>query len=294
MPESLRDSASLYMDYDANPMTDAVQSFCVSLGRHAFTLRDVARPLEIWRACQDVAVEVTINAGFTPEYFRQTGTAFIVFQMAVEHHREAIYGEALEAQTWLSSFRRRTICDREIRIGGDAGSLASATQRWVHVEEATARLKQASVEMQDALPVYQGSPSVTLPDLEHIGIEGRSTTFDFRVWHTAMDPLGHVNHPTYIEWCDEALAQELNRIGVDPLDVVALAESLDYKAPVGADDEVRVTTQLVGRSSTAVEFAQSIESGGVLCAKSRLIRTLVNGGADALFDAWSTAACESS
>ena len=95
--------------------------------------RDAARPGDIWRALQDAAVTGSSKLGWSPRRYREEGIAFVVRQQTAVHHREAAYGEAVTARTWVANFRRGLLCTRQIRLFGETGPLASCTQEWAHV-----------------------------------------------------------------------------------------------------------------------------------------------------------------
>ena len=63
------------------------------LARSAFTPRDVARAGDVWRVFQEAAVAGSSAVGWPPGRYRETGTAFVVRQMTVVHHRETRFGE---------------------------------------------------------------------------------------------------------------------------------------------------------------------------------------------------------
>ena len=266
-------------------MADAIYTMDVLLSRYAFSTRDVAQPLELWRACQNVATSVTSVAGWPPDRFVREHTAFVVYRMSMSHGRDVHYGEPLVARTWLSAFRRRTLCTREIRLEAKDGLVVSATQQWAHVDDLTRKPAQASQDLVDALPVHKGDGSVALDKLP--AASGQATTFAFTPWHTAMDPLGHVNHPDYIQWCDESVAQRLADIDIDPVNLVSVAESITYKRPVVARDKVTVLTKPIGADDDTVEFVHEISSDGDVAALARTQRRLVDSEARVLLGPWS-------
>ena len=74
--------------------------------RHAFSVREVARAGDIWRAFQEAAVLGSSAVGWPPPRYRQEDCAFVVRSMVVRHHAEAQYGEPVRATTWVRNFRR--------------------------------------------------------------------------------------------------------------------------------------------------------------------------------------------
>ncbi|MEM9192715.1 MAG: acyl-ACP thioesterase domain-containing protein [Myxococcota bacterium] len=260
-------------------MTHPVFEMNVTLPRHAFSPREVARPLEVWRAFQDVAVEASRAAGWPPERYREVGTSFVVRAMRVVHHREVRYGEVLRAESWVSSFRGRVFSIRELRLFDDAGPVADATQDWVHVTtapsagkpEGSQRLRplRAGPEMANAFPIHQGRPSVVFPEdpvEAEVPVRDHFDT-ELGCWHTWMDPLAHVNHPQYVAFCDEALSRELFQRGHDPVRLRALAEEVTFQNGVRAPERVHVKTERRGAI-----FAHEISTAAGIAAKARTRR----------------------
>lgn len=268
-------------------MSDDKCEMDLVLPRHAFSPREAARAGDLWRACQEAAVEASSRIGWPPARYREERTAFVVHTMTVLHHRETWFGEKLRARTWVWRFRRDTLSTREVRIVGASGErLVSATQGWVHVG-ADLRPKRASRELVDAFAVFEDEPSVKLPSFVSAP-SGDAERLSFRCWHTWMDPLGHVNHPAYVDWVDEAIARRLVARQLAPADVRPVAEKLSFKFGVVADDEVEVTVRALGRTAERdlVLGADIRRADGVLCASGTFVRTLASGNPEPLLRAF--------
>lgn len=240
------------------------------LPRSAFSPREAARAGDVWRLFQDVAVGGSMKAGWPPERYREEGVSFIVRSMEVVHHRETLYGEPLTGRTWPSRVRRQMFFQRECRITGPLGPVASATQHWVHVSSAL-ELVKASDAMLAAFPEEDHGASVALPDREPVErVEGPELSFE--CWRTWMDPLAHVNHPAYVDWCDEALSRWLERAGHDPVRLQPVAESAKYRGGVVGAERVTVTTALIARAGDAAVFEHAVRVGDDDRAKLTTVR----------------------
>lgn len=248
------------------------------LPRHAFSVRDAARAGDVWRAFQEVAVEGSSRAGWPPLRYRSEGAAFVMRTMTVVHHLEALYGEPLTARTWVRRFRREMLSTREVRLGSSRGPIASGTQEWVHVSKELSPTR-ASKELVDAFPVIDidGETPATLPEFEPM--EGPSHTFEFDAWWTWMDPLDHVNHPAYVDFCDEAICRVVAKAGLKPVQLRPLAEKVTYTRGVVATERVRIETRRIGRHADAVVLGHEVFVGDASCAKITTVRDLANGGA---------------
>jgi acyl-CoA thioesterase FadM len=61
-----------------------------------------------------------------------------------------------------------------------------------------------------------------------------------------MDPLGHTNHPRYVDWADEALSRSLFAAGIDPTGLVPIAERVRFRAGARAIDTITVSGNRLG------------------------------------------------
>jgi acyl-CoA thioesterase FadM len=217
---------------------------------------------------QDVAVEGSRLAGWSPDRFRKHDIAFVVRSQTVSHHREVRYGVPLEATTWVSTFRRGLITNREIRIRDPDGPVVSATQEWVHVK--AGKPARAGAEVVDAFPIEEIEPSVQLPQWSPR--DGPVFSASLSTWHVTMDPLGHANHPAYVDWCDEALARRWHENGQNPVNIVPVAERVTYRGGVVAPEIVDVSSQVVGTLVGAEVMETTLKVGDRVAAKATTIR----------------------
>ena len=267
------------------PVTNAVWEFPLALPRNAFTAREVPRAGDIWRLCQDVATLASINAGWPPSRFRVEKVAFIVYKMTLLHEAQTPYGAVLDAQTWVSRFRRRTLCTREIRIRTDGQLAAAATQEWVHVDFGTLKPKQGSMEVAAAFPETDLEPSVKMPSFEEL--PGAQDELSFDMWQTWADPLAHANHPAYIDWCDEATSRRMLTAGLDPVLLRPVAEQVTFRSAVLPGERVTVRTKRVGVIGTdAVVLRHHLETERGPAADAISVRALAEGSSEALISAW--------
>lgn len=258
------------------------------LPRHAVSPRQVARAGEIWRLFQVAAVEAASRRGWPPGRMLAERAAFIVAHMTVVHHREASYGEELHARTWLRDFRRGTLTRREIRLLGEAGPVARTTQQWVYVDEQLKPTRAPPEMVADFAVDETAEPPVALPDFLRLPSPSEPRRFTFEVWHTWMDPIAHVNHPVYVDWCDEAVARVVSEAGGDPQAVVPEAEYVRFRRGALAGERVVLETRLIGRTEAgAAVLRHAIGDGGEgLFAEAITVRRFAKGaGLAALWEA---------
>lgn len=213
--------------------------------RHACTPRDTARAGDLWRLVQDAAVQDASDKGWPPERFRAAGTGFVVREMRAIHHREASYGEALTLRTQVADHRRDVMMRRETQVDG----VMDATADWVHIGREGSP-QRATPELIAAFPASAEAP--VLPPLPEppAGLAAGGPTplpaFVFSPWWTEMDPLGHTNHPRYVDWADEALSRALHAAGIDPTGLVPIAERVRFRAGARAVDTITVSGHRLG------------------------------------------------
>ena len=251
--------------------------FPLSLPRHAFSLRNAARAGDVWRACQEVALEGSNRVGWPPRRFRAEGSAFVVRKMRCEHLLEPTYGEQIQASTWVHDFKREMLVTREIRLASERGMVSRATQEWVHVDAAAMKATRALPGLLAAFQGHaDGDAGPSLPEYEPL--PGSTRHFHFKTWWTWMDPLDHVNHPAYVDFCDEAISQVMASAGLAPLQLRPVFEELSFHRGVAAGEEVEVTSTRVGvTASGALVLKHEILVAGARCSRGTSVRTLAEG-----------------
>lgn len=260
----------------------------LSLPRHAASPRGVGRAGEIWRLFQEAAVQDSIRVGWSPERYVEQRSAFMVYGMSVRHHRELPYGEPVHAETWIHDFRRGILSRREVRLAGPDGPIADGTQRWVHVgaDLRPTRAPEALVRAFRIAPTDE--PEVGLPPATPL--EGQEHRFAFEVWHTWMDPLAHVNHPAYLDFCDESTSRVLARAGLDPVGLVPVAEQVDWKRGAVALDRLAIHTRATGRTAEGdavlTHRITHADDPDALYATATTVRRMTGGDGEALLRAF--------
>lgn len=264
----------------------SVESFPLHLPRNAFGPRETARAGDLWRLFQEAAVLGSSRRGWPPERYREVACAFVVRQMTAVHHRETVFGEPLVGRTWVSSFRRGTLSDRQVRIEAPGGLVASATQRWVHVKLPELKPCRADPDLERSFAVVDsGEPDRELPAFDEAPGPARSWTF--AAWYTWMDPLAHANHPAYVDWADESTSRIAAAAGIDPHGLRPIAESVLWRSGVIAPETVTVRTSRAGRCADGALALSHVFEGndGRVCAEATTVRAM-SGDPDAWFAAF--------
>lgn len=258
----------------------SAKAFPVVLQRNSFSPRLSARAGDVWRAMQDVVVDQSADVGWSPARYESSGTMFVVRSMTLVHARELRFEDRLVGRTWPVRARRETLFTREVRLFVGAEVVAAASQEWAYLSRALAPIR-AGKDVFDAFVREEGFPSVALP--EHTPAPATAVRrFEFDTWHGWMDPFGHVNHPAYVDFCDEATSRALAKAGLPALQLSPVAESVHFRAAIGAEERVTVEAQLVGTvGDDAVLLAHRILVGETVCATAKSVRRLLGHGHEA-------------
>ena len=255
----------------------------LTLPRHAVSPRQVARAAEIWRLCQVAAVEASTRRGWGPRRMLDARAAFIVANQCVVHLREASYGERLWARTWVRDFRRNMITRREVRVMGEDGPVALATQQWVYVD-ASQKPARAPQSLVDDFPIFETTtaPQRVPPVSRAAGPEaaGAESVEVLDIWQTWMDPIGHLNHPFYVDLCEEAVARQVASGGLVPEAIQPVAEQVRFRRPVMRGDRVHVRTRLLGRTDDGAAVLRHVldDGQGTVYAEAHTVRRMADGG----------------
>jgi acyl-CoA thioesterase FadM len=253
-------------------------SFPVLLQRNAFGPRLVARAGDVWRATQDVVADESMSVGWTPARFLETGTMFIVRSMTVRHLRDVRFAESLVGRTWPARARRDMLFTREVRLFSGEELVIAATQEWAYLSRALEPIR-AGRDLYDAYTLRDGYPSVKLPEYERR--DGHPVHhFGFTTWHAWMDPNAHVNHPAYVDYCDEGTHRVLAARGIDPQRLTPLSEEVHFRAAIGPEEEVTVETTYRGAMGDAAVLGHRILVRGKVAATSITIRRLAEERGD--------------
>ena len=244
------------------------------LQRNSFGPRLVARAGDVWRAMQDVVVDESTVKGWPPERYAATNSMFVVRNMAVKHLRELRIGEPLTGYTWVSRARRSVLFTREVRLFTGDELVAGATQEWAYLSRDLQPTKPGP-ELYEAFPIIEGLPRVEL-DVATTKIESAKThSFRFRTWHTWMDPFAHINHPAYVDFCDEGICRIVAGGGLEPQNLMPVSEEVHFRAPIAADVEVVVETTVTGTLGNAAVLTHRVLVDDKTCALATTTRAML-------------------
>lgn len=261
--------------------------------RHAFSVRERARAGDLWRAFQEAAVLGSSAVGWPPHRYRVEGCAFVVRRMVTVHDSELRYGEGLRATTWVRTFARGLITHREIRLSTpDGRSVARASQEWVHVAfsaidgAVSLRPARAPEHLRAAFDLEDHDAPPELPALSEpvdAGADHAEHAAALSLRLVEMDPLGHLNHPAYVDLADEATSRLMLRAGLDPVALAPIAEAVTFRAGLSAPGDALVQTRLLGGAGEGVAIGHRFFTpDGRLAAEATTVRGLAGFGPERL------------
>ena len=255
----------------------------LALPRSGVGPRQVARAGDVWRLLQEGAVAASAAAGYPARRYLEEQVAFVVVTMTVTHTLPLVYGAPVEAVTWIRENRRGMISRRELRLSVADQLAVAASQQWVHVSMSGAQPRPArgSAAIQAAFSPVDGPDGRDLALPEPATATQRALApLDFTVWHGWMDALGHVNHPLYVDWCDEGLRRAVAAAGGDPQGLDPVAERARFRTAGLGGDAVSVSTTVTGTTGphlhTRHVARRSVD--GVVMAELELVRRMGDGG----------------
>ena len=101
--------------------------------------------------------------------------------------------------------------------------------------------------------------------------------FNLRVRFYELDPYGHVNHATYLQYFEAARVKWLADMGhglvelqEQQVHLVVTTVATRFVAPAVLDDELVIDTSLIEAKRVRAQWAQHVRRGGELIACQRI------------------------
>jgi YbgC/YbaW family acyl-CoA thioester hydrolase len=221
----------------------------------------------ILRYLEQSAIDAADDAGYGPEFHRETRSAWVIRRMTLLFDEEpARTRDDLEIRTWISHFAK-VRGGREYRIANASTSnmVATGLAEWVYLNRDTFAPLQIPADLGTRLDL-PGAPLGTYEAPKVLALaNGPSFTTEREArWHEA-DSMQHINNAIYADWLDEAMREAVTQMGWS---VGALKRQglqlrgeyyyLDYKKAAVPGDLVIITTRIAGISPTHCAVDQSI------------------------------------
>jgi acyl-CoA thioesterase FadM len=225
------------------------------------------RTSALLRYAQDVAWRHSEDLGFDRIWYTQRGRWWVVRSVDLAVLAPIPMGQTLRVSTAVIGHRRiwaRRLSECRLADGTLA---ATVTTDWVILDD-----RGRLVRIPDDFGLSFSNPVLPgdIVRVEQPEPPDRVTSVAIRVRPQDLDPMGHVNNATYVDWVEEGLAG-LGLAGA----VAALPRDcrLEYRASAAPGDELTITAwhdaerwqvRLVGRDG--LEFARATGTPAVAAA----------------------------
>ncbi len=222
---------------------------------------------------QETAIRASADAGFGVAWYTEHNSAWVIYQMTLEHLRPIRYGDDLAITTWLSDMLRirshREYLARNARTGE---IVARGRAHWVYLDAQTlfpTRIPASIIDQLapngiSAIPLLEPRPYPPVPN----PIERRATR---RVQHYEADAMQHVNNAIYYDWIEETL------VGIaPPRRLCVRRHDIEYVRGALPGDEVEIVTRLTGAGQCATTWESIILRGEQVLVRDRMTALWVN------------------
>ncbi len=248
------------------------------------------------RYMQETAIDASAAVGWDEARYQAAGTMWLIRETDIEYLAPLHFGDSVEITTWVGDFRRvRSRRFYELRkVGGEL--VARGSTDWVYINRTTAQPASIPITMiSDFAPPDLAMPGDTTETLQVLpsrkkfppapppppGIFTMTRTAEWR----DIDPAGHVNNATYMNYMEEAAIQaaksfgwSVNRMRAEGFAIVARRHQIEYRTQVQLGDEITVSTYLsdVRRINATRHYIIARAGDGELIAQARSLYVFVN------------------
>lgn len=164
---------------------------------------------------QQTAIEASSDAGFTPEWYAEQNTSWVVRKLEIRYFNQAAANDELEVKTWVSDVRRIS-SHREYLITrkSDGAKIVRARANWVYVNRETLQPQRIPEIFRERfnpsgehenLGIRVSKPQLTEDAYRYITRR--------RVQVRELDISQHVNHVVYLSWVEQAYFDALRTAG---------------------------------------------------------------------------------
>jgi acyl-CoA thioester hydrolase len=199
---------------------------------------------------QEAAIEASTEAGYSPAWYREHGTGWVIRQLSIRYHLQAAYGDELEVTTWVSDMKRVT-SNREYKItrARDGALVVRARANWVYLDLKTGQPLRIPKEFEKDF-----DPTGELAELDIRMHNPQKTEKAYRYRHHRrvqiyeVDTAQHVNNAIYLHWITQAYFEAIRAAG-HPIEslrhewlVVQGGHVLEYFEPAFDNDSIEIVS----------------------------------------------------
>ncbi len=219
------------------------------------------------RYMQEAAIEASTALGFSPDWYQEHGTAWVVRRLSVRYFAPVGYGEEVAVATWLSTLRGvRSIREYDVTRSRDGARVARGRAEWVYIDVRTAQPIRFPDAWSEAFP-----RPATAEDLGIRLVDARPTANAHRytsrrtVQFHDLDAAQHVNHAMYLQWAEQARLDALRAAGHPPergqregWSVLQAGREVQYFAPALDNDNIEIVSWLHETAGDGWAWTQEI------------------------------------
>jgi medium-chain acyl-[acyl-carrier-protein] hydrolase len=172
----------------------------------------VLRPKVLLNCLQEAAAIHSQQAGYATPDLLARQKAWVLYRIAIQVHRQPVYGDVLEIVTWHKGTRGfRSYRDFEIYQGGKKS--VSASSLWLYIDLVRKKIRKVPKDVAHSYTVESENALDTDMDRwKPKAFAGSSMAPDITrtiaLRPSDYDPLGHVNNALYFDYV-ETLAASL-------------------------------------------------------------------------------------
>jgi len=216
---------------------------------------------------QEAAIEASTEAGYSPAWYREHGTGWVIRRLQIRYDSPAGYGDEIAVRTWVSDVRRVT-SHREYVLAraSDGARLARARVNWVYLDFDKGQPLRIPGEFKEAfLPSGELEDiDIRLPNPKRPAGAYRYTS-ERRVQVYELDTVRHVHHAAYLSWIEQAHFDAVRAAGypagqVSDADwqVVASGHDIEYFEPALDNEEIEILSWLCETGETRAAWTHEI------------------------------------
>ncbi len=208
------------------------------------------------RYMQVAGTEASRRLGFDLEEYESRGRKWWIRRSQIEFLQPLRYADRVEIRTWVESVRRvqahRRYEFHEVASGEVA---ARAGTDWVYLDAATGRPAVLTPDLVEAL-FPEGLPQAAAAAKAFPGLDSLAETahtLHRRVEWRDLDPYGHVNNATYLDYMIDAAVRAAEAYGWgqerrerEGLGFVVRKAWLEYHSPAALGEDLELMTWFSG------------------------------------------------
>ena len=218
---------------------------------------------------EETAIQASASNGFDMAWYANHNCSWIIRRMQVRYEGSAKYGDEIQANSWVSDFRRvRSNREYELVRVKDVKCLVRGRADWIFVDTASKRPQRLFPEFDAGFapdPTTKLDLGVRLVDAQPIP-QPRQWTGMRVVSSYEMDEMHHVNNGNYLRWIEDAHYRACQAWQF-PIEAFALqSHDLEYVSEAKFGDEVRLNVELLEYADQQIAWQTTIshaQSGAI-------------------------------